>query len=75
MTIKTLEIIHNLLKEEEAKQANALYIARVNYDAQRDKEEAGEKTDINTYKKLKDKCFESHCKILRALEDFEKKEW
>lgn len=75
MTIKTLEFIHKLLKEEEARQQNALHIARANLNAQRDKEEAGEKTNIATYEDLYNKCFSNHCHALRALEDFEQKEW
>ena len=75
MTIKTLEIIHELLKEEERKQENALNIARANFYAEQDKEALGEKTNINTYRELYDKCFKHHSKIYNALMDFENKEW
>ena len=71
MTIKTLTFIHDLLKEENQTRHNAYHYIR-NLANKAVEEEA---PNAEYLKKQADDAWLKHIEAVKALDDFEEKEW
>lgn len=73
MTFETLLFIHKLLKQEEESTRNAYNSRRRRLEELRDQEASRE--EIQEAKQMKEAADRIHCKVLRALNDFEEQDW
>ena len=71
MTVKTLTYIHELLKEEDRRQAGAYKLIRD--AAQRANEE--DAPNKQTLHEQEQRAWQRHVEALNALAEFESKEW
>lgn len=74
MTIKTMEYIHRLLIEEEAK-TNEVYKAARKLQHEYEESEAADKTLAKEQEAAADEYMKIHIAALNALEDFEGRDW
>lgn len=74
MTIKTLEYIHRLLLEEEAK-TNEVYKAARNLQHEYEESETASKSLVKGQEAAADEYMRTHIAALNALEEFESHEW